>query len=343
VQIPARDEGRVERRLLLPGAPVNPSTVLIELSNPQIEQELADAKLQLKAAEAEYANLKVQLETQRLDQEAAAAQVDSEFRQAKAKYEADQQLADAGLLPMLELTISRVTMESLEKRVGLEQERINIRNPAVVAQLAAQQARIDQLSSLVGLRQSQLDRLRVRAGINGVLQQLDVEVGQLVTPGTPLARVSDPTRLKANIRVAETQAKDIQIGQRAEVDTRNGIIPGSVYRIDPAVIEGTVVVEVQLEGELPKGARPDLSVDGRIELERLDDVITVGRPVYGQPHSSISLFKIEADGQHASLRPVKLGVLSVNEAQVVEGLQVGDEVVLSDMSAWDSYDRIRLD
>ena len=340
--IPASDEGRVERRFVLPGSPVEPDTVLLELSSPLLKQLVWDAESQVKAAEADYANLKVQLESHRLDQESVAAQVEAEYSEAQARFEADQELAEEGLIPNLNLTISRANAEQMAKRLRLERERVSIRDPAVEAQLAAQQARIDQARGLMELRRGQFGKLKVRAGARGVLQQLEVEVGQLVTPGTLLARVSDPRRLKAELRIPETQAKDVQFGQKAEIDTRNGIIPGTVIRIDPASIEGTVTVDVRLDAELPKGARPDLSVDGTIELERLADVLYLGRPVYAQAESTIGLFRMEPDGKHAVRTRVEVGRTSVNTIEIRGGLQLGDTVILSDMSAWDAYDRIRL-
>lgn len=340
--IPARDEGRVDRRLLLPGVQVEPETVLFELSNPKLEQELFDAQSVLRAAEADYTDLKAQLETQRVDQAATAAQLKSEYLQAKTEWEVNQQLAKDALTDQVTLRMSKVRTEQLEVRLELEKERLEVREVSVKAQLAAQQARIDQAHGLVRLRQKQLDRLKVRAGASGVLQQLEVEVGQLVTPGTVLARVSDPRRLKAALKIAETQVKDITFGQRAEIDTRNGVIPGTVMRIDPAVLEGTVTVDIRLEGELPRGARPDLSVDGRIILDHLRDVIKVGRPVYAQPNNTISLFRLEPDGLHAVRVQAAVGRTSVNEIEIRQGLQPGDQVILSDMSAWDEHDRIRL-
>jgi HlyD family secretion protein len=235
-----------------------------------------------------------------------------------------------------------VAADQLDTRRKLESERLEIREQAVEAQLAVQKARIEQLRGLADLRRGQLQRLKVRAGARGVLQQLEVEVGQVVTPGAVLARVSNPEQLKAALRVPETLAKDVQFGQKVEIDTRNGIIPGTVVRIDPAVLEGTVTVDVRLEGELPRGARPDLSVDGTIELERLDDVLYIGRPVYGQPESTISLFRMEVDGIHAVRTQVRLGRTSVSTIEILEGLREGDQAILSDMSAWDDYDRIRL-
>lgn len=340
--IPAIDEGRVTKRAILPGTLVTADTVLVELSNPRLEQELFDAGSQLKGGQADSSSLRVQLETERLNQEATAAQVESDYQQAKAQLEADEQLATAGLIDALTLKKSRVMAEQLAIRAKLETERLAIRSESVEAQMAAQQARVDQLRALFELKQTQLDRLKVRAGTAGVLQQLEVQVGQLVPAGTVLARVSDPGRLKAQLKIPETQAKDIQFGQRAEIDTRNGIIPGSVTRVDPAVLEGTVTVDVKLEAELPRGARPDLSVEGRIELERIDETLKVGRPVYAQAESTIGLFRLEPDGQHAVRVSVKVGRTSVNEIQIQEGLQESDRVILSDMSAWESYDRVRL-
>ena len=340
--IPAKREGRVVRRLLLPGSEVQPNTVLLELSSPQLEQEVFNVETQLKADAADLEAIRVRLETERLDQESVRAQVESDYEQAKAQLQADEQLAKAGLLDQLTLAKSRVTAQQLGIRLKLETERLEIREKSVEAQLATQRAKIEQSQALYGLRKQELADLQVRAGISGVLQQLEVEVGQLVTPGTVLARVSDPQRLKAALRIPETQVRDVQIGQHAEVDTRNGIIPGTVIRVDPASIEGTVTVDVQLDGDLPRGARPDLSVDGTIELERLVDVLFVGRPVYGQPDSTISLFKIQPDGQYAFRTQVELGKGSVNYFEIRGGLQEGDQVILSDMSAWDNYDRIRL-
>jgi multidrug resistance efflux pump len=340
--IPANDEGRVERRLVLPGTPVTPETILIELSNPRVEQELFDAESQVKGAEAEYSSLKVKLETDRLDQEATAAQVESEYQQAKAQYEADAELHKSGLIDTLTLRKSQVSAEQLAIRTRLERERLAIRDQTVTAQLASQQQKIEQARALSRLKKLQVDRLKVRAGAAGVMQQLEVQVGQFVTPGTVLARVSDPRRLKAELKIPETQARDIQFGQKAEIDTRNGFIPGTVTRIDPAVIEGTVTVDVRLDAEPPLGARPDLSVDGKIEIDRIASALKVGRPVYAQADRTISLFKLDSTGQFAGRIPVKVGKVSVNEIEILEGLREGDQVILSDMSAQDAFDRIRL-
>lgn len=340
--IPSVTEGRVERILGRPGLLVKPETILIELSNQELEREALDAVLQLKAGEADYTNLRVQLESQFLNQRAAAASVQAEFSQAKLQAEVDEQLFKEGLTSELIFKRSKLRAEEFVTRHALEQQRLAIASEAVQAQLAAQRTRVDQLRALAELRKRQLDALRVRAGMEGVLQSVPVEVGQRVAPGTNLARVVNPARLKAEIRVAETQAKDLQIGQVASVDTRNGIVAGRVVRIDPAAQQGTVAVDIAFDGPLPQGARPDLSVDGTIEIERLPDVMFVGRPVHGQPNSTVGLFKIINDGRDAVRVQVKLGRSSVNTIEIVEGLQVGDRVILSDMSAWDAFDRLRL-
>ncbi len=340
--IPATTQGRVEKRLVLPGTKVAADTILLELSNPDLEQSVQDAELSLKAAEADFANLKAQLDTDLVNQKASAATVSSDYHQARLQYEVDEELFKGGLQSELNLKKSKVRAEELATRDGLEKERLAIREQSVKARLASQQAAVDQRRSIYELRKKQLDALRVRAGVEGVLQQLAVEVGQQVAPGTNLVRVANPSRLKAEIRIAETQAKDLAIGQKAEVDTRNGVIPGHVSRIDPAAVNGTRLVDVALDGALPAGAVPDLSVDGTIEIERLPDVLYVGRPVNGQPNSTVGLFKVDANGVDAQRVQVKLGRSSVNTIEIVEGLRLGDTVILSDMSAQDGQDRIRL-
>ena len=340
--IPALTEGRVERLRLLPGAVVTPGTVLLDLSNPELDLALLDAESQLKGAEAEYADLEVKLESQQLDQQSAVARVQAEYNQARMRADRDEILAREGLTPDLTLKLSKLTADELGNRYALEKKRLDIYGQSIQAQLAVQKARVQQFGALCELKRSQVNALHVIAGTDGVLQQLPVEVGQLVTPGTNLARVAEPKRLKAELKIAETQAKDIITGQPASIDTRNGIIPGRVTRIDPASKNGTVTVDVALEGSLPKGARPDLSVDGTIELERLDDVLFVSRPVQAQAESQITLFKVDPDGRGALRVKVKLGRSSVSTIQILEGLFVGDKVILSDMTAWDGYDRIRL-
>lgn len=340
--IPATTDGRVERVLLKPGTAVEPETLLLELSNPQLDLDALDAEFQLKASEAAYTDLRVKLESQRLDQQAGAARVQAEYNMARIQADTDEQMVKEGLTPDLTLKLSQVRVEELANRYRIEQKRLDISTESVEAQLAAQKVQVEQRRALSQLRRSQVEQLKVRAGTRGVLQQLPVEVGQRVIPGATLAKVVQPWRLKADVKIAETQAKDILLGQKASIDTRNGIIPGRVVRIDPAVVNGTVTVDIALEGALPQGARPDLAVDGTIELERLTDVLYVGRPVFGQPNSLVGLFKLQEDGTTAARVQVKLGRSSVNTIEILEGLKVGDQVLLSDMSAWDAYDRLRL-
>jgi HlyD family secretion protein len=338
----AATQGRVERIILRPGAQVQPDTVILELDDPQLQQQLLEAENQLRAAEADLASLRARLETERLNQKSIAATVDADYEQARLEREVNEGLAKDGLVSNLILKQSTVRAESLRTRSDLERERLGVAEENVKAQLLAQQARVDQLRTLYNLRRDQVDQLRVRAGMTGVLEQVPVEVGQQVAPGTNVARVADPTRLKAELRIAETQARDLAIGQVAEVDTRNGIIPGKVIRIDPAAQNGTVTVDVELEGELPRGARPDLSVDGTVELERLDNVLYVGRPAFGQENSAVGLFLVDPSTMEATRVQVQLGKSSVNTIEVKGGVKEGDQLVLSDMSAWDAFDRVRL-
>jgi HlyD family secretion protein len=340
--IPATTDGRVEQQLALPGILVKPDTVLIVLSNPELQQATVDAEWKLRAAEAELANLKVKLESDRLTQEAAAATVESEANKSKLTADRDVELNKLGLEADLVAKTSVATAQDWANRTRIEKKRLEINPEAIKAQIAVQQAAVEQFRALWELKKSQVEALRVRAGVNGVLQQVPVEVGQRVAVGTNLARVVQPEKLKAELKIPETQAKDVAMGQKAEVDTRNGIIQGRVSRIDPAAKDGTVTVDVKLEGPLPQGARPDLSVDGTIEIEKLTDVLYVGRPTFGQPNSQVTLFKLDADGKGATRTQVKLGRSSVNTIEILEGLRVGDQVVLSDMSAQDAYDRIRL-
>jgi HlyD family secretion protein len=340
--LPAITDGRVEQKLALPGAHVNPDTVLLVLSNPQLELETLNAEWDWKAAESAYTDLKVKLDNQQLAQEAEAARIRSDHSQASLRAEADENLAKLGLIPDLTLKLDKVTAQELGNRLEIEKRRLEANKDSIKAQLEVQRVKVEQLKAVYELKKSQFGQLRVRAGVSGVLQLLPVEVGQRVTPGTNLARVADPTKLKAELKIPETQAKDIQIGQSASVDTRNGIIPARVIRVDPSVINGTRTVDVALLGELPKGAVPDLSVDGTIELERLTDVVYVGRPVQGQPESLITLFKLDPRSDEAVRVQVKLGRSSVNAIEIRDGLKPGDQVILSDMSAQDSFNRIRL-
>ncbi|HEY2944681.1 MAG TPA: HlyD family efflux transporter periplasmic adaptor subunit [Vicinamibacteria bacterium] len=341
--IPAATEGRVERIVVQPGSTVGPDTVILELSNPELEMQALDAESQLRAAEAQYAELKVRLESQHLDQEAAAASVQADYAQARMRADTDQQLAEQGLVADLNRKLSRVTADQLENRNRIEQRRLAIAGGSIKAQLAGQQAQVEQKRVLARLRRSQVKAQAVRAGIGGMLQQVPVEVGQRVSPGTILAKVAEQNRLKAVIKVAETQAKDIQIGQPASIDTRNGMVDGRVSRVDPAAQNGTVTVDVALTSELPKGARPDLSVDGTVELERLENILYVGRPAQGgQGPGPVGLFKVDEGGSTATRVTVRLGRTSVSTVEVVDGLKEGDQVILSDTSAYDAVDRIRL-
>ena len=341
--IPATTDGTVERIVIRPGARVAPATVILELSNPELEQSALEARLNLEAAEARYSNRQVEVERELLNQRATLATTEAQLKTTRLQADADGQLFAQGLVSSLQLQQSQSAEQEYETRYALEQERLQMATDTVEAQLAVEQAEVDRLRTLYELRQQQVADLRVRAGMPGVLQQVPLEEGQRIAAGANLARVGDPTVLKAELRVAETQAKDIQIGQSAAVDTRNGVIPGHVTRIDPAVENGTVTVDVALDGALPRGARPDLTVDGTIELERMDDVLFVGRPVFGQEESVVSLFRLEAAGTHASRMRVSLGRASVNTIEVLDGLQPGDRVVLSDMSAWDQFDRVRIE
>jgi HlyD family secretion protein len=343
--IPARTTGRVDKILLRPGATVTPDSVILVLANPEVEQAAANADSQVKAAEAELLNLNSTLESQVLAAEAAAASVKAEYERSKIGLEVNEQLARDGLISQLDLRLSKVNAEQTATRYSIEQRRYEFTKSSKAPQLAVKQAEVERYRAQARLRHEELDALAVRSSLPGVLQVLLVEVGAQVQPGSNLARVADPRRLKAEIRIAETQAKDIQIGQPATVDLRNGgnsVVDGRVSRIDPSVQNGTVTVDVVLTGELPRGARPDLSVDGVVELERLQEVLYVGRPLIGQEGSTVSVFKIDADGASATRTPVNFGRSSVSFIEVLKGLQAGDRIILSDMSQWDGTNRIRL-
>ena len=342
-QIPAETEATVVRIRMLPGSQVKADTILLDMSNPQVEQAAVDASLQLKAAEAEYQSLRVKLQSDLMNQKAGAATVNSDYTQAKLQSDTDKALYDLGVISGMAYKNSKSKSDELTTRNNIEGERLDINQKAIETQMAEQQAKVDQIRALAGLKQKQLEALRVRAGIEGVLVDLPLQVGQHVLPGAMLAKVVQPDHLIAELKIAETQARDVQIGQPALVDTHNGTASGTVMRVDPAVQNGTVTVDVKLTGDLPKGARPDLSVDGTIDLEKLDNVLYVGRPAFGQENSTISLFKLDSDGKGAVRVPVKVGRASVNAIQVLEGLHEGDTVILSDMSRNDNTDRIRLD
>jgi HlyD family secretion protein len=346
--IPATTQGRVERIILRAGANVTPTTVILELTNPELEQSVRDARLGFQSAQAAYQNRKTELESALLSQQSTVAGIEANYNNAKMDLDSNETLLKEGLVSELSVKVKRSQVEELKNRLAIEQERLKMTRAGVASQLGPQAADVDQRRAAVDLRERQLDDLKVKAGMTGVLQcvcsspTVQVEVGAQVGPGTNLARVANPTTLKAELRIAETQTKDIRIGQYAEVDTRNGKVKGKVGRIDPAAQGGTVGVDVILEGELPPGSRPDLSVDGEITLERLDNVIYVGRPAFGQENSTVGLFKLNTEATEATRANVKLGRSSVNQIEIIEGLQPGDQVILSDMSAQDSFDRIRI-
>jgi len=339
--IPATTNGRVEKLVLRPGAQVTPTTVILEMSNPDLQQAVMDAQLGFRSAEAAFENRKADLQSQLLNQEAGVVTMESQYRQASLTLAANEELYKEKLISELQLKQFRATEQDLKNQLSVARQRLEITKAGMKSQLAPQEADVNQRRAAYDLRLRQLDDLKVKAGMTGVLQVLPVEVGQQVSAGTNVARVADPTMLKAELRIAETQTKDIAIGQVAEVDTRNGVVAGKVSRIDPASANGTVGVDITLEGALPPGARPDLSVDGTVRLQKLDDVIFVGRPAFGQEESTITLFKLSPDGE-AHRTKVVLGRSSVNTIEIREGLQPGDQVILSDMSSYDQFDRVRL-
>ena len=340
--LPATTEASVEKILIWPGTKVESGDVILELSSPELEQSAQDAVSKAKAAEAEFATARATLQRELLDQESKSTAAHAAYLQAKMERETNDQLAKNGLVAELVYKTSKIKEEELAKADEIEGKRLAFSRDSIEPQLASQQAAVDQANQLAKLKLDQVEALHVRAGMSGVLQQLPVQIGQRVKVGDNLARVADPTKLKAQIKIAETQAKDIQPKQQATIDTRNGVVKGHVTRIDPAVEQGTVTVDVAFDEPLPKGARPDLSVDGTIELERLDNVVFVGRPAFGQENNTVSMFKLVPGSSEALRTPVKLGKSSVNTIEIVSGLNPGDQVILSDTSAWDSHDRIRL-
>lgn len=341
--IPAETEATVVRLRVLPGAQVKADTILMDLADPQLQEQLLDAQLTLKAAQADLMNTRARLQSDLMNQKAGAATVGADQKQAALQAKTDKSLYDLGVISGLSYSASKGKSDELDQRDQLEHERLKLNEAAIATQLSVQQTKVDQAAAILALKQRQLDALSVRAGIDGVLVDLPHQVGEHVAPGVTLAKVVQPDQLKAALKIAETQARDIQIGQPAEIDTHNGTIAGKVTRIDPAVENGTVTVDVALEGPLPQGARPDLSVDGTIDLDRLADVLYVGRPALGNENSTISLFRLSPDGNYATRVPVKVGRASVNSIQVLEGLNAGDTVILSDMSRWDTNDRLRIE
>jgi HlyD family secretion protein len=341
--IPATTQGRVVKIILRPGTSVTANSVILELSNPQLDQELQDAELKVKASQATLENLRVQVQNDQLQQRASAASIEADYSKAKMLVQMNEALAKDQLISDLTLRQSKTDVEQLEIRNDIAKQQVATSAESMRARLAVQQSDLDQARAILQLKKQQSDELKVRPGFSGMLQLVPVEVGQQVAPGANLARVANPLRLKAELKIAETQAKDIQIGQLASIDTRNGVVDGRVIRIDPSVQNGTRTVDVSLPDVLPKGAVPDLSVDGTIELERLNDVLYVGRPAFGQEESTVGLFKVDADGNGAARVQVKLGRSSVNTVEVLSGLKVGDTVILSDMSTCcDAFDRVRL-
>ncbi len=340
--IPAETEATVVRIRVLPGAHVEPDTILMDLVDPAVQQQMLDAQLQLKAAQADLKNTRARLESDLMTQRAGAATVSADQHQAQLQAQTDKSLYDLGVISGLTYSASKGKAEELGQRNQIERQRLDLNGRTIATEMAVQEAKVDQARALLELKEKQQAALSVRAGIAGVLVDLPHQVGEHVAPGTTLAKVVQPDQLKAALKIAETQARDIQIGQPAEIDTHNGVIPGKVTRIDPAVQNGTVTVDVELLGPLPQGARPDLSVDGTIDLDRMQDVLYVGRPAFGNENSTISLFRVLPDGKTAVRTPVEVGRASVNNIQVLKGLKAGDTVILSDMSRWDSVDKVRL-
>jgi len=340
--IPANTEGSVEKILIWPGTKVEPGDVILELTSPELDQSAHDAELKAKAAEAEFTTMRATLQRELLDQESKTTAAHSAYEQAKMERQTNDQLAKNGLVADLVYKTSKIKEEECQKSDEIEQKRLAFARDSIEPQLASKQAAVDQANQLAKLKLDQVEALHVKAGMSGVLQQLPVQIGQRLKVGDNLARVADPTKLKAQVKIAETQAKDIQIKQKAVIDTRNGVVTGHVTRVDPAVEQGTVTVDVAFDEALPKGARPDLSVDGTIELEHLDNVVYVGRPAFGQENNTIGMFKLVNGSSEAVRAQVKLGKSSVNTIEILSGLQPGDRVILSDTSAWDTHDRIRL-
>jgi HlyD family secretion protein len=339
--IPATTQGRVERILLRPGAEVKPDTVILEMSNPDLQQSVKDAQLAFQSAEAAFLNKKADLQSQYLNQQADVATIEANYRQAALDLEANEQLQKDGLVSELTVKLKRTQASDQQNRLKIAQQRLKMTEDGLKSQIAPQEADVNLKRAAYDLSMRKLDDLRVKAGMSGVLQLVSVERGAQVSPGTNLVRVADPTNLKAEVRIAETQTKDLRLGQFAEIDTRNGVVQGKVARIDPASSNGTVGVDVILDGALPPGARPDLSVDGTIRIEKLDNVVYVGRPAFGQDEGTVSMFKLLPTGE-AVRTNVKLGRSSVNTIEIKEGLSPGDQVVLSDMSNYDQFDRIQI-
>jgi HlyD family secretion protein len=343
--ISAPVDGVVTQRYFLPGTPVKADTVIMDMSNPQLEQEALDADYQLKGAQAAYEQTKALLENQLMDKRTAAAAIRSQYETERMVKETKEQLYKDGLAPELDVKTAEVQTTQLEKQDQLAEKEVETFQNSMESQLAVQEATIEQKKALYGLYSSQVNQLHIRPGVDGMFQELDVDVGTRVTQGTKLGVVTQPSHLKAQLKIAETQANQLLIGQKAEIDTHNGIIPGHVIRIDPSVVDGTRTVDVKLDGPLPDGAVPDLSVEGTIIIDKLENVLYVGRPVHGEDNSTIGLFKVAGPWSDATMAEqvhVELGKTSVSYVQILKGLNVGDTVILSDMSAYDNYPRIEL-
>jgi len=341
--ISAVTAGRVEKRLAEPGQEVSPETELLELSNPDVQLEALESERQLTVAQGDRVNMRTLLETTRLNQEGAVAEAKAAYQDARRNAEASSDLAKKELISSMEASRTQDRVVELQTRYEVEEKRLAVMTESTDSQLRLQDAQVARLRAVVDFQRERIRSMKVMAGAHGVLQELPLEVGQWAQSGAVLARLVEPGRLKAVLRIPETQAKDLTIGQPAAIDTRNGIVKGAVARIDPAVQNGTVTVDVRLEGEMPRGARPDLSVDGTIQVERLDNVLHVGRPAYGQANSTVGLFKLSADGKEATRMNVRLGRTSVNTVEVLGGLQPGEKVIISDMSRWDGVDRVRVE
>jgi HlyD family secretion protein len=340
--IPAVTAGRVEEVLARPGTQVDGGTLLLRLSNPDVELQLLESERELSRAQSELLNLRATLETQRLNQEAVVAQVRSQYNDAQRTARTQEELTSRGLTSANEAARARDALEEYRQRLDIEQRRLDVLAGAADAQIQSQQLQVDRLRGIVAFRREQLDAMNVRAGATGVLQELSLQIGQWVNPGMTLAIVVQPGALRAALRISETQARDVVIGQEATIDTRNGVIPGRVVRIDPASQGGTVGVDVTLEGDLPPGARPDLSVDGTVIIDRMDETLYVGRPSIGNANQTVGLFRIAPDGRSAERVSVRFGRSSVNSIEIMQGLRAGEAVILSDMSAWDAFERVRL-
>jgi HlyD family secretion protein len=341
--ISAITAGRVEKRLAEPGQEVSPETELLELSNPDVQLEALESERQLTVAQGDRVNMRTLLETTRLNQEGAVAEAKAAYQDARRNAEASSDLAKKELISSMEASRTQDRVVELQTRYEVEEKRLAVMTESTDSQLRLQDAQVARLRAVVDFQRERIRSMKVMAGAHGVLQELPLEVGQWAQSGAVLARLVEPGRLKAVLRIPETQAKDLTMGQPAAIDTRNGIVKGAVARIDPAVQNGTVTVDVRLEGEMPRGARPDLSVDGTIQVERLDNVLHVGRPAYGQANSTVGLFKLSADGKEATRMNVRLGRTSVNTVEVLGGLQPGEKVIISDMSRWDGVDRVRVE